>query len=150
MPAIPAFRRLRQEDEFEASLGYIARLCLKYKAKKLQQANKRYLQNNCSGKYHCEKVCIIYYHFNHLQIYNLVPLNIFTTFCNRHQCLCSKLFHHLQQSRVCVCVCVVLGIEMRVFMLLGSSVLFEPCPSPLLLVVFQIGSLAFAWTDVRL
>jgi hypothetical protein len=35
-------------------------------------------------------------------------------------------------------------------MLLGSSVLFEPCPSPLLLVVFQIGSLAFAWTDVRL
>jgi hypothetical protein len=34
-PVIPAFGRLRQEDhEFKASLGHIARLCLKKKDKK--------------------------------------------------------------------------------------------------------------------
>jgi hypothetical protein len=37
-PVIPAFGRLRQEDhEFKASLGHIARLCLKKKDKKKSQ-----------------------------------------------------------------------------------------------------------------
>jgi hypothetical protein len=35
MPVIPALQRLRQEDhEFEVSLSYIERLCLKKKKKK--------------------------------------------------------------------------------------------------------------------
>jgi hypothetical protein len=44
MPAIPALKRLMQEDcEFEASLDFIVRTCLKEKKKKPHKAFNRAL-----------------------------------------------------------------------------------------------------------
>jgi hypothetical protein len=45
MPEIPAFRRLRQEDEeFKTSLGYITRPCLKSQNKQKNTDEKIYLK----------------------------------------------------------------------------------------------------------
>jgi hypothetical protein len=47
MPVVPALRRLRQEDhEFEASLGSLARSCLKTKTKRQNYRDSKNTSGN--------------------------------------------------------------------------------------------------------
>jgi hypothetical protein len=50
LPVIPALGELRQEDcEFESSLAYIGRLCLKKKEKKEGRQRRRMEGRNVAG-----------------------------------------------------------------------------------------------------